>query len=219
MNPFSILRRVMGFGKGVLTGLPENITQRDPLETTQKMLKVADGLGLVMPSAMALSTVGPDGQPSCRFVLIKDVDPRGVVFYTNYHSRKAKELDAHALTTGCVFWDPLQIQIRFEGPVERVSDAESDAYFASRPRNSQIGAWASLQSEPLDCRATFDKRYDEFVAKFAGGDVPRPPHWGGYRILCQHIEFWQGRAGRLHDRYVFDRDNENDPWRSGRLYP
>lgn len=169
------------------------------------------------PNAVALATVDADGQPAVRMVLLKGHDERGFVFYTNRESRKADALAAHPVAALLFHWKTLRRQIRIEGSVEPVTDAESDAYFASRSRTSQLGAWASDQSRPLDARETFEARFDEMKARFDGGDVPRPPHWGGYRVVPTRIEFWQDRAHRLHERRLFVRDGEH--WRETLLYP
>lgn len=168
-------------------------------------------------NAMALATVDAAGQPSVRMVLLKGHGPDGFVFYTNRASRKAGDLAAVPKAALLFHWKSLRRQIRIEGAVSRVSDAESDAYFASRSRDSQLGAWASDQSRPLDARATFEARYEEARARFEGGDVPRPPHWGGYRVAPSAIEFWQDREHRLHERRLFVR--EGDAWSEGLLYP
>ncbi|WP_448662996.1 pyridoxamine 5'-phosphate oxidase [Sphingomonas sp. CJ20] len=168
-------------------------------------------------NAMALATVDPAGQPSVRMVLLKGHDPRGFVFYTNREGRKAADLAATPKAALLFHWKSLRRQIRIEGPVSHVSDAESDAYFATRSRDSQLGAWASDQSRPLPDRATFEARYEEMRARFDGAPVPRPPHWGGYRVTPDTIEFWQDREHRLHERRVFTRDG--DGWREGMLYP
>lgn len=168
-------------------------------------------------NAMALATVDAAGQPSVRMVLLKGHGPDGFVFYTNRESRKANELGAGAKAALLFHWKSLRRQIRIEGPVTRVSDAESDAYFASRSRDSQLGAWASDQSRPLDARATFEARYEEARTRFEGGEVPRPLHWGGYRVTPGRIEFWQDREHRLHERRLFARTAEG--WDEGLLYP
>ncbi|QBM74943.1 pyridoxamine 5'-phosphate oxidase [Sphingomonas sp. AAP5] len=168
-------------------------------------------------NAMALATADADGRPSSRMVLLKGHGPDGFVFYTNRGSRKAGELDANAHVALLFHWKSQRRQIRIEGSVARATDAESDAYFASRGRDSQLGAWASDQSRPLDDRATFEARFAEMQAKFEGQDVPRPPFWGGYRVTPAVIEFWQDRAHRLHERRVFTRTA--DGWTEGLLYP
>ncbi|MEG3181250.1 pyridoxamine 5'-phosphate oxidase [Sphingomonas sp. LT1P40] len=169
-------------------------------------------------NAMALATVDASGQPSVRMVLLKGHGPDGFVFYTNREGRKAGELAAVPKAALLFHWKSLRRQIRIEGAVTYASDAESDAYFASRSRDSQLGAWASDQSRPLDSRATFEARYEAMRARFEGGDVPRPPHWGGYRVTPQTIEFWQDRAHRLHERRVFTRASDGG-WDEGMLYP
>ncbi|TXG82421.1 MAG: pyridoxamine 5'-phosphate oxidase [Sphingomonadales bacterium] len=169
------------------------------------------------PNGMALATVGPDGQPSLRMVLLKDWGPDGFVFYTNFESRKGQELQAHPKAALLFHWKSLRRQVRIEGPVSTVSDAEADAYFASRPRDSQIGAWASDQSRPLENRAEFLKRIAVQTAHFGIGPVARPPHWSGFRVHPLAFEFWRDQRFRLHERIVFSRDG--DGWREGLLYP
>lgn len=169
------------------------------------------------PNAMAVATVGADGMPSVRMVLLKGHDARGFVFYTNQQSRKAGELTANPKAALLFHWKSQRRQVRIEGPVSLVADAEADAYFASRGRDSQLGAWASDQSRPLADRATFEARFEAEQARFEGRDVPRPPHWGGYRVTPARIEFWSDRAHRLHERRVFTRTA--DGWHEGLLYP
>jgi len=169
------------------------------------------------PNAMALATADADGQPSVRMVLLKGHGADGFVFYTNREGRKAADLAANPKAALLFHWKSLRRQVRIEGPVTRASDAESDAYFASRGRDSQLGAWASDQSRPLPGRATFEARFEAAKARFAGQDVPRPPFWGGFRVTPRVIEFWQDRAHRLHERRLFTRSG--DGWTEGLLYP
>jgi len=169
------------------------------------------------PNAVALATADAEGRPSVRMVLLKGHGPDGFVIYTNRESRKAGELAANPQGALLFHWKSLRRQIRIEGPVTHATDAESDAYFASRGRDSRLGAWASEQSRPLDSRETFEQRVAEMTAKFEGQDVPRPPHWGGYRVTPTRIEFWQDRAHRLHERRLFVREDGN--WSEGLLFP
>ena len=169
------------------------------------------------PDAMALASVGEDGMPSVRMVLLKGADQRGFVFYTNFESRKGRQLLARPKAAALFHWKSLRRQVRIEGEVGPVGDEEADAYFATRPKDSQIGAWASDQSRPLAGRFELEKRIASFAAKYALGDVPRPPHWSGFRIVPQRIEFWREGAFRLHDRLVYHRESEG--WRTERLYP
>lgn len=169
------------------------------------------------PNAMALATAGADGQPSVRMVLLKGHDPEGFIFYTNLESRKAGQFSENAKVALLFHWKSLRRQIRIEGPTSAVSDAVADAYFATRGRDSQLGAWASEQSRPLDSRATFEARFAEVEARFAGQSVPRPPHWSGTLVTPERIEFWQDREHRLHERRLFTRSS--DGWSEGLLYP
>ena len=169
------------------------------------------------PEAVAVASVGADGQPSVRMVLLKGHDARGFVFYTNLESRKGGELLAHPKAALLFHWKSLRRQVRVEGAVARVADAEADAYFATRGRDSQLGAWASDQSRPLDARETFEARFADMRARFEGGAVPRPPHWSGFRVAPERIEFWRDRPHRLHERRLFTRDDGS--WTEGLLYP
>jgi pyridoxamine 5'-phosphate oxidase len=169
------------------------------------------------PDAMALASAGEDGMPSVRMVLLKGADRRGFVFYTNFESRKGRQLLARPKAAALFHWKSLRRQVRVEGEVDPVGDEEADAYFATRPKDSQIGAWASDQSRPLAGRFELEKRIAAFAAKYALGEVPRPPHWSGFRIVPQRIEFWREGSFRLHDRLVYHR--ESGGWRTERLYP
>jgi pyridoxamine 5'-phosphate oxidase len=171
------------------------------------------------PNAMALATIGTDGLPDVRMVLMKGFDAQGFVFYTNTGSRKGRELNAAPEAALLFYWKTLNRQVRLRGPVETVTDAEADAYFATRGRMAQIGAWASKQSEPLESRLAFEKAIALYTAKFGVGTVPRPPHWSGFRIVPMSIEFWHDRPFRLHDRIEFRRERDGAVWSKTRLYP
>jgi pyridoxamine 5'-phosphate oxidase len=169
------------------------------------------------PEAMAIATSTRDGRPSVRIVLLKGHGPDGFVFYTNEQSAKGEQLAANPSASLLFHWKSLRRQVRVEGPVERIGDQQADAYFASRARDSQLGAWASDQSRPLNSRAIFEQRFEEVRRRYEGADVPRPPHWGGYRVVPERIEFWSDRPHRLHERRLFVRDG--DSWNEGLLYP
>ena len=171
------------------------------------------------PTAMTLATVDADGLPNARMVLLKGADARGFVFFTNMGSQKGRELDAHAKAALVFHWKSLNKQVRVRGAVERVTDEEADAYFATRAKQAQIGAWASQQSRPLESRLAFEKAIAVYAAKYALGTVPLPPYWSGYRIVPAVMEFWQDRPFRLHDRIDFRRTAPDAPWTKTRLYP
>jgi pyridoxamine 5'-phosphate oxidase len=191
----------------------------EPLRLFSTWLQEAGGSEPADPNAMALATVDADGVPDVRMVLLKGLDERGFVFYTNTESQKGAELAAHPQAALVFHWKSLTRQVRVRGPVERVDDTEADAYFATRPRLAQIGAWASRQSAPLESRLAFEKAIALTTARYAVGKVPRPSHWGGYRVVPLQIEFWHDRPFRLHDRVVFRRDGPGAAWGRTRLYP
>ncbi len=171
------------------------------------------------PTAMTLATVGDDGRPSARVMLLKGVDAHGFVFYTNYHSRKGRETLAHPDVALVFHWIPLETQVRVEGRAAPVTAAEADAYFAGRPRGSQLGAWASDQSSTLEDRATLEARLAEVTARYQGQPVPRPPHWSGFCVTPVAIEFWKNRVSRLHERELYTRASANAPWTMRLLNP
>jgi pyridoxamine 5'-phosphate oxidase len=189
----------------------------DPLEQFRRWFGEASA-ALEVPQAMALATAAPDGAPSVRMVLLKGFDERGLVFYSHYTSRKGRELQANPQAALLFHWSPLGRQVRVEGRVERVSEAESDAYFATRPRDAQVGALASRQSDPLGSRAELYERLAELEADLGGGSVPRPPTWGGFLLVPVAWEFWQHRESRLHDRFRYELESPG-AWRIGRLFP
>jgi len=194
----------------------DEIAEDEPLAPFQRWLDEA-WRGEPNAHSMTLATATPDGRPSARMVLLKELDSRGFVFYTNLESRKSEELFANPYAALCFMWKSLNRQVRIEGPVEPVDDEDAEAYFASRPRDSQLGAWASDQSRPLESRAALEQRVEEFSRRFAGDRVPRPAYWSGFRVVPQRVEFWQERPFRLHDRLLFIREGEG--WRRGRLFP
>jgi len=189
----------------------------DPVARFREWLAEAERSEPNDPNAMTLATVDAEGRPSARMVLLKGVDARGFVFYTNLESRKGGELLATKRAALVFHWKSLRRQVRVEGPVESVTDAEADAYYATRPKASQIGAWASQQSRPLESRFALERRVMEYTARYALGTVPRPPFWSGFRVLPERMELWRDRPFRLHDRHVFIR--EGGGWRTQRLFP
>ncbi|MDA0378678.1 MAG: pyridoxamine 5'-phosphate oxidase [Bacteroidetes bacterium] len=215
------IRALLTSGAGILVGMPDAESSADPFALFNAWFAAARKGGLYLPEAMTLATATPEGKPSSRMVLLKQADHAGFVFFTNYTSRKASELDANPHAALLFHWPILQRQVRVEGAVQRVSREESAEYYHSRPRGSQIGAWASDQSSRLDARATLEQRVKEFEARYPEGEVPLPDHWGGYRVVPERMEFWQGRPFRLHDRIIFERNQEEqgDAWVTHRLYP
>ena len=193
------------------------MSQTDPFQLFAEWFAEARQSEPNDPDAMALATATPDGRPSVRMVLLKGHGPDGFIFYTNLDSRKGAELEANQRAALLFHWKSLRRQIRIEGPVDSVSDEAADAYFASRSRDSQLGAWASYQSRPLDERATFERRYEDMTRRFEGEPVPRPTRWSGFRVNPDSFEFWSDRAHRLHERRVFTPDAQG--WREGLLYP
>jgi pyridoxamine 5'-phosphate oxidase len=216
------LRTVRTAGQGLATGvdeahLAEGDVGHDPLALFDRWFREAQEAGIYLHESMTLATAKPDGSPSAREVLLKGFGPEGFAFYTNYESRKAAELELNPRAALLFHWATLHRQIRIEGPVTRTTQAESDAYHASRPRGSRIAAWASQQSAEIDSRAALELRFQEKEAEFRGSDVPLPPFWGGFRVIPERMEFWQGRANRMHDRILFRRAEEG--WTVARLSP
>jgi pyridoxamine 5'-phosphate oxidase len=189
----------------------------DPLRLFQEWFEAAGKAGVRFPETMTLATATLDGAPSARMVLLKGADGDGFVFFTGYESRKGEELEANPRAALVFYWQPLGRQVRVEGTVEHVPEEESAAYFASRPRGSRLAAWASRQSRPLGSRDELEQRYAELEREYDGRDVPLPPHWGGYRLRPDAIEFWEHRDNRLHDRIRFTRAREG--WSETRLWP
>jgi pyridoxamine 5'-phosphate oxidase len=195
------------------------IDAHEPFALFADWLKEAEGREPNDPNAMALATVDPDGLPDLRMVLLKSFDLRGFVFYTNLESAKGRELATTPKAALLFHWKSLRRQVRVRGPVEPVTVEEADAYFATRPRDSQIGAWASDQSRPMEGRFALQRRVAEEAARFGLGEVPRPPHWSGFRVLPLEIEFWRDRPFRLHERLLFTRERPGEGWAKQRLYP
>ena len=207
-------------------GLDEADLEPDPVSMFRRWMHDVVRAGVHEPNAFVLATVGPDGTPTSRIVLLKGLDDRGFVFFTNYASRKGSQINANPRCSLLFPWHPLERQVRVEGTASRLSDVENDAYFATRPRASQLGAWASPQSEVVPDRAALDARYAETAERFAGSDVPRPAYWGGYCVAPEVVEFWQGRLGRMHDRLRYRRvstgsgaSGDGTGWVTERLAP
>ncbi|HEV7683165.1 MAG TPA: pyridoxamine 5'-phosphate oxidase [Pyrinomonadaceae bacterium] len=198
--------------------IDEQTVDRDPLTLFQRWLHEARAVGINLAEAMTLATATPEGKPSARLVLLKQADEHGFVFFTNYHSMKARELDSNPQAALVFYWPQLERQVRVEGKVERTPAAESDAYFKTRPRESQIGALASPQSQVIASRAALQARADQIENSYEGREVERPAHWGGYRLHPERIEFWKGRPGRLHDRISYERETDGS-WTIKRLAP
>ena len=216
MSIKSSIKTVLTLGQGVAGGIPPAEDSADPIELFGRWFAAASDSGILLPESVALATATPDGSPSVRMVLLKEFDDRGFVFFTNYESRKASEIEANPQAALCFHWAVLERQVRVSGSVTRLSREESDAYFQTRGRGSRLGAWASKQSRTLTDRSELQERLKDTMARYPD-HVPLPPFWGGYRVAPEVIEFWQGRADRLHDRLVFRRDG--DSWGTERLYP
>ena len=197
--------------------LDEQTIDREPINQFKRWFEDAVASGMKLPEAMTLATATRDGKPSARVVLLKGVDSDGFVFYTNYRSAKARDLEANPHAALVFYWSQFDRQVRVEGTVERVSKEESRAYFKTRPRESQIGAWASPQSNVIENREVLEARVAELEQLYGDGEIECPEHWGGYRVKPTRIEFWKGRLGRLHDRIVYERDGEQ--WKTSRLAP
>lgn len=199
-------------------GLSETQVHSNPFAQFKTWFDQAIAAQLPEPNAMTIATATPDGKPSARMVLLKDYDERGFVFYTNYDSQKGQQLVANPWGAIVFWWAQLERQVRIEGRVEKISADESDAYFYSRPKGSQLGAWVSHQSQVVDCREVLERRLEQLNEEYENKDVPRPPHWGGFRVIPQEIEFWQGRPNRLHDRLLY-RFLDDGSWTIQRLSP
>jgi len=217
MGVVSTLRLILMTGRGTIKGLSDEEAGPDPIALFERWFNEAKRAGLYLPDAVALATSTKDGVPSVRMMLNKGIDERGFRFFTNYGSPKAAELAENPEAALAFHWNRLHRQVRVKGTVERLTAEESEAYFSTRPRGSQLGAWASQQSDELESRQQLVDSYKEHEARFSGQEVPLPPFWGGYRLVPRRIEFWQGRANRLHDRLRYTK--EAGGWRRVRLYP
>lgn len=211
------LRCLFTFGQGVALPLPQLSENSSPYELFESWFEDANKSGILLPESMSVSTVNSDGQPSSRMVLLKDFDETGFVFYTNYGSRKSSDLENNGKVALLFHWNVLQRQVRIEGTVEKVSKQTSEKYFHSRDRGSQIGAWASKQSQEIQTNNELAEHVKYYEEKFEGQPVPLPPFWGGFKVIPHHIEFWQGRASRLHDRLCFDKSD--DKWQTSKQFP
>ncbi len=217
MTLFEKIRCLLTFGQGVALPLPELSADTTPTQLFEQWFNDAKKSGVLLPEAMSVSSCNADGQPSSRMVLLKDYDEDGFVFFTNYASRKSHELNDNSKVALLFHWNVLQRQIRIEGTVEKISRQESADYFHSRDRGSQVGAWASKQSQKLKSDNELKERMSHYQEKFSQGEVPHPEFWGGWRVKPHAIEFWQGRANRLHDRICFEQ--KNDSWSQHKLHP
>ena len=227
MTLFEKLRCLFTFGQGVALPLPDISSQTNPIQLFNQWFNDAIKSGILLPESMSVSSCDKNGQPSSRMVLLKEFNDNGFVFYTNYASRKSQDLTENNKIALLFHWNVLQRQVRIEGVVEQVTREQSEKYFHSRDRGSQIGAWASKQSSPLANKEELQKQEAFYSEKFAGQEIPLPEFWGGWRIKPHYIEFWQGRANRLHDRICFQRENienetqkdQNNLWRQFKLNP
>jgi pyridoxamine 5'-phosphate oxidase len=217
MSLFPILRSLLTLGTGTVRGLSRAGAGDDPIRLFGKWFDEARRSGIFLPEAIAVATSTSEGSPSVRMMLLKSFDESGFVFYTNFESRKGVELEDNPSAAFVLYWNVLQRQIRVEGSVERLAPEESLAYFRTRERGSRLGAWASRQSSVLESRRELERRFEECKRRFEGQDVPLPPFWGGFRLRPERIEFWQGRANRLHDRICFVREGAG--WTVLRLSP
>ena len=217
MSLLNKIRCAFTLGQGLLIENSALKTTDDPIAFFKSWLAQAENSGIILPESMSISTCTAEGRPSSRIVLLKEVDDKGFVFFTNYNSRKAQELETNPFAALLFHWNMLQRQVRIEGRIERISEQESADYFHSRGRGSQIGAWASHQSDVLDNRKILVERVKMFEDKFRGKEIPLPEFWGGYRVIPERIEFWQGKADRLHDRFIYQPNDTS--WDITRLNP